>query len=238
MALPRVSNDRPIYEMVVPSTKETVKFRPFLVKEQKSLLVAFESKDPKQILNSMLGCIESCVPGINVKQLATFDVDYMFTQVRSKSVGETSTILTACQNCNEENEVSINLQEIQIDADGMKSEVIEINDDISVEMRYPTYQDMLNKSQALKNETSTADALFDSIVLCLHAVQTKDENILISQEPKEEVDNFINSLNNQQLEKITGFVQTMPLLKHSQEYECKKCGHKNTVELAGLQDFF
>ena len=74
--------------------------------------------------------------------------------------------------------------------------------------------------------------------MCLHAVQTKDENILISQEPKEEVDNFINSLNNQQLEKITGFVQTMPVLKHSQEYECKKCGHKNTVELAGLQDFF
>ena len=238
MALPRVSNDRPIYEMVVPSTKETVKFRPFLVKEQKNLLVAFESKDPKQILNSMLGCIESCVPGMNVKKLATFDVDYMFTQIRSKSVGETSIVLSACKNCNEENEVTMNLQEIKVDADGMKSEIIAINDDISVEMKYPTYEDMLNKSQALKNESSAAEALFDSIVLCLHAVQTKDENILINQEPKEEVDNFINSLNNQQLEKITSLVQTMPTLKHSQEYECKKCGHKNTVELAGLQDFF
>ena len=109
MALPKLSNDRPIYEMVVPSTKETVKYRPFLVKEQKSLLVAFESQDQKQILNSMLACIESCVPGVDVMKLATFDVDYMFTQVRSKSVGETSTVLSACTECREENEVKINI---------------------------------------------------------------------------------------------------------------------------------
>ena len=107
MALPKLSNDRPIYEMVVPSTQETVKYRPFLVKEQKSMLVAFESQDPQQILNSMLISIESCVPGINLTKLATFDVDYIFTQVRSKSVGETSTILYACGECKEENEVKI-----------------------------------------------------------------------------------------------------------------------------------
>ena len=115
MALPKLNNDQPVYEMVIPSTKETVKYRPFLVKEQKSMLVAFESQDMKQILNAMLLSIESCIPGIDINKLATFDVDYMFTQLRSKSVGETSTILYACAKCNEQNEVKINLQDVSIE---------------------------------------------------------------------------------------------------------------------------
>ena len=102
MALPVLSNDKPMYEVTVPSSQETYKFRPFLVKEQKSLLVAFASQDNKQILTTMLNCIESCVPGLDIKKLATFDMDYVFTQIRAKSVGETSTILSACIKCKEE----------------------------------------------------------------------------------------------------------------------------------------
>ena len=111
MPLPKLNNDTPRYEMTIPSTKESVMFRPFLVKEQKTLLVAFESQDQKLILSSLLGCLETCVPGINVRDLATFDVDYMFTQVRSKSVGESTTLLSACTECNEENEVKIKLDD-------------------------------------------------------------------------------------------------------------------------------
>ena len=237
MALPRLSNDRPIYEMVIPSTKETVKYRPFLVKEQKSLLVAFESQDQKQILNSMLACIESCVPGIDVMKLATFDVDYMFTQVRSKSVGETSTVLSACTECREENEVKINLADINVKSDGLKTEVIEISDDISLEMKYPTYEDTLGyvKSELSDN---AAETMFNSIATCINAVQTKDENILLKHEPREEIETFINSLTTQQLEKITSFVDGMPTLIHEQKYTCKKCGHENTLQMKGLQDFF
>ena len=143
MALPKLSNDRPVYEMVIPSTKETVKYRPFLVKEQKSMLVAFESQDPKQILDTMLVSIESCVPGVKISKLATFDVDYIFTQLRSKSVGETSTVLYACSECNEQNEVKINLQEVQMENKELKETIIPINDDISVEMKYPTYNDVI-----------------------------------------------------------------------------------------------
>ena len=237
MALPKLSNDRPIYEMVVPSTKETVKYRPFLVKEQKSLLVAFESQDQKQILNSMLACIESCVPGVDVMKLATFDVDYMFTQVRSKSVGETSTVLSACTECREENEVKINLADINVKSDGLKTEVIEISDDISLEMKYPTYEDTLGyvKSELSDN---AAETMFNSIATCINAVQTKDENILLKHEPREEIETFINSLTTQQLEKITSFVDGMPTLIHEQKYTCKKCGHENTLQMKGLQDFF
>ena len=237
MALPKLSNDRPIYEMVVPSTKETVKYRPFLVKEQKSMLVAFESQDQKQILNSMLACIESCVPGVDVMKLATFDVDYMFTQVRSKSVGETSTVLSACTECREENEVKINLADINVKSDGLKTEVIEISDDISLEMKYPTYEDTLGyvKSELSDN---AAETMFNSIATCINAVQTKEENILLKHEPREEIETFINSLTTQQLEKITSFVDGMPTLIHEQKYTCKKCGHENTLQMKGLQDFF
>ncbi len=237
MALPKLSNDRPIYEMVIPSTKETVKFRPFLVKEQKSLLVAFESQDQKQILNSMLVCIESCVPGVDIKKLATFDVDYMFTQVRSKSVGETSTVLSSCTKCNEENEIKINLADIAVNSDGLKTEIIPINEDISVEMKYPTYEDTLSYTESEMDKNS-AELLFNSIATCINAVQTKDENILLKHEPKEEVNTFINSLTNQQLEKITSFVDNIPTLIHEQTYECSKCGHENTLAMKGLQDFF
>ena len=201
------------------------------------MLVAFESQDQKQILNSMLACIESCVPGVDVMKLATFDVDYMFTQVRSKSVGETSTVLSACTECREENEVKINLADINVKSDGLKTEVIEISDDISLEMKYPTYEDTLGyvKSELSDN---AAETMFNSIATCINAVQTKDENILLKHEPREEIETFINSLTTQQLEKITSFVDGMPTLIHEQKYTCKKCGHENTLQMKGLQDFF
>ena len=238
MALPVLSNDKPMYEVIVPSSQETYKFRPFLVKEQKSLLIAFESQDNKQILTTMLNCIESCIPGLNIKKLATFDMDYLFTQIRAKSVGETSTVLSACVKCKEENEVVVNLQNIKMEKTDIKTKVIPITDTIKVEMKYPTYDDVMKNTAFMKDDANTTDVLFSNIVNCMHAVQTEEDNILISQEPKEEIDKFINSLTNQQLEKITQFVQSVPTLYHEQKYICKKCGHENTLELKGLQDFF
>ena len=238
MALPQLKNDVPKYEMTVPSTGEVVKYRPFLVKEQKVLLVAFESKDSKQILNSMLDSISSCVPNIKLDSLATFDVDYMFTQVRSKSVGETSTILHACQNCNEENEVKVRLDQIKVDIpeNWKKTTEIEISKDIIVELKFPTYKDISYLN--IDDNASDAELLMDTVAACMKAVKTEDEYILIKDEPKEEVEKFINSLTNQQLEKITNFASNAPKLSHTQNYECKKCKTENKIELSGLQDFF
>ncbi len=238
MALPQLKNDVPKYEMTVPSTGEVVKYRPFLVKEQKVLLVAFESKDSKQILNSMLDSISSCVPNIKLDSLATFDVDYMFTQVRSKSVGETSTILHACQNCNEENEVKVRLDEIKVNIpeNWKKTTEIEISKDITVELKFPTYKDISYLN--IDDNASDAELLMDTVAACMKAVKTEDEYILVKDEPKEEVEKFINSLTNQQLEKITNFASNAPKLSHTQNYECKKCKTENKIELSGLQDFF
>lgn len=238
MALPVLSNDKPTYEVVVPSTQETFKFRPFLVREQKSLLIAFESQDNKQILTTMLNCIESCVPGIDLNKLATFDLDYIFTQIRAKSVGEKSSIVTKCIKCEEENKVEINLEKIKMEKAELKSKVIPITDQINIQMKYPTYMDVLTNPNITNDNSSEVEVLFDSIRSCLYAVQTGDDNIIISQEPHEEVEKFINSLTNQQLEKITQFVNSMPTLTHKEKFKCVKCGHENTLSLRGLQDFF
>tara|TARA_B100000123_G_scaffold62403_1_gene43706 strand:+ start:1420 stop:2136 length:717 start_codon:yes stop_codon:yes gene_type:complete len=238
MALPRLKNDVPRYEMTVPSTEEVVKFRPFLVKEQKVLLVAIESKDNKQILNSMLDSISSCVPNVKLDDLSTFDVDYMFTQIRSKSVGETSTVMHACIKCNEENEVKIKLDDIKVDIpqNWKNTTEVKISDDITVELKFPTYKDV--SSIDFNEDTPDTEVLMDTVRACMKAVKTDDEYILIKDETKEEVENFINSLTNQQLEKITEFATNSPKLSHTQMYECKKCKTENKIELNGLQDFF
>ena len=238
MALPRLKNDVPRYEMTVPSTEEVVKFRPFLVKEQKVLLVSIESKDNKQILNSMLDSISSCVPNVKLDDLSTFDVDYMFTQIRSKSVGETSTVMHACIKCNEENEVKIKLDDIKVNIpqNWKNTTEVKISDDITVELKFPTYKDV--SSIDFNEDTPDTEVLMDTVRACMKAVKTDDEYILIKDETKEEVENFINSLTNQQLEKITEFATNSPKLSHTQMYECKKCKTENKIELNGLQDFF
>jgi|TARA_B100000085_G_scaffold283141_1_gene313092 hypothetical protein len=239
MALPRLKNDIPKYDLIIPSTGNTVKFRPFLVKEQKVLLMAFESKDNKQMINSMLDCLSSCVPDASIDELATFDVDYMFSQVRSKSVGETTTILHACSNCNEENEVKIRLDQIKVDIDEnfKKTKDIEIDKNIIVELKYPSYADV-SKNVNIDENTSDTELLTESLMACIKAVKTEEEYLLIKDEPKEEVERFVNSLTNQQLEMITKFAQSVPKLKHTENYECKKCKTENKIELEGLQDFF
>jgi len=240
MALPQLKNDIPKYELTIPSTGDSVKFRPFLVKEQKVLLMAFESKDNKQILNSMLDCLSTCVPDAPLNDLATFDIDYMFSQVRSKSVGETSTVMHACKECNEENEVKIRLDEIKVDVDESfkKTKDVEIDKDIVVELKYPSYADAIKYIKSDDEELSETELLSDTITACLKAVKTQDEYLLIKDEPKEEVDRFVNSLTNQQLELITNFAQGVPKLRHTEKYECKKCKAENEIKLEGLQDFF
>lgn len=240
MGLPQLNNDVPKYEMTVPSTKEVIKYRPFLVREQKVLLVAFESKDSKQILSAMLDCLKTCISGIDTNNLATFDVDYMFTQVRSKSVGETTQLLHACSECNEENEVKVNLQDINIvtNENWENERNIKITNEVAVELKYPTYADILKNEAFDKENISGADILFESIISCLNSVKTENENIMIKDEPKEEIERFMNSLTNDQLEKITNLVKAMPTLSHSEKYECKKCKHENIIELNGLNDFF
>ena len=239
MPLPNLMNEVPKYQVVLPSLKKEITYRPFLVKEQKILLMALETRDTKQIIQAMMNCIESCAPGTSPYSLATFDADYLFTQIRSKSIGETATISHGCENteCSHKNDIVVKLSDIKLNQPVSES-VVDITDKIRIRLKYPTYQDMLTNENIFADDLTTTGILFETLMLCLDSVMTEDEQVKISEESKESIEQFVGSLNNQQLEKLQEFVGNMPRLTHSQDYECEKCGHKNTLEISGVRDFF
>ncbi len=236
MALPRL-NENSQYELTIPSKKQIVQYRPFLVKEQKVLLIAYESQDRRQILNAMLNTIEACLKEpLNVKALSTFDVDYMFTQIRAKSVGETSDILIGCTECETQNEVKINLEEIKIDV-GENNNLIELTDKISVRMRFPNY-DYFISNDVLMGESTQSEQLMALVVSCIDAVETEDERISMQDESNEEIMGFLDSLTTDQFDKIAQFTLDLPKLEHEVAFKCKDCGTDNKRILRGIDDFF
>ena len=236
MALPRL-NESPQYRMTIPSSGEEINFRPFLVKEQKVLLMAQESQDPKQIMNALLTSISNCTQGINVSNLTTFDADYMFSQIRSKSVGESATIVSPCKECEHENTVNIKLEEIKIDVDPKSKMTIELTPEITLKMKYPSYNDFIHTGVLDDNNTAT-EILLNTIIACMESIMTEDDNLLVVDESKEEIEEFLNSLTSEQFDKITSFVSSIPKMYYKEEYQCSNCGTDNVLELEGLSDFF
>lgn len=243
MALPKL-NQTLNFKMKIPSTGKTVKFRPYLVKEEKVLLQAYESGDTITALESMVDTIAACVDPkekLDVAALTTFDVEYMFLQVRSKSVGETSTIILRCENCEHENPVKFTIDGIEVDMKD-RDNIIELNDDISVEMKYPSYQALM-KDDMLANAESdddqvNAETAFAMIAGSIAAVLTEEERIDLEDQSKEEVEEFINSMTAGQLQKVAEFLENIPALEHDIKYKCTECSTENEIKLKGLADFF
>jgi hypothetical protein len=236
MALPLL-NEAPKYELMIPSMKKKVRYRPFLVKEQKVLMIAFESKDPNQIMHSMIDCVGACVEGVDPYKLATFDIDYMFTQIRSKSVGETTDIVGICAECTTENTVKVDLSKISVEESKVADTLIQLNPNLQIRMKYPTYEDV-EKTNVLSEDASPTEVIFNTIYACLDSVLTDDESISIKDESREEVVRFVDSLTNSQLEKIMEFVDSIPKIVHDVPFKCISCNHANVLRLEGLQDFF
>jgi len=234
MALPKL-NDKPKYEVVIPSTQKTVRYRPFLVKEQKVLMLAMESQDQKQILSSITDTISSCVEeDISVNKLTTFDVEYIFTQIRAKSVGETATVGIDCEKCEHNNEVVIKIDEIKIDVP-QKIKKIKLNDKYSVTMRYPSYQFMLQDDVI---NGSSVEQLYSAVRMCLDYLETDEERINFDEETKEEVEQFLDQLDTNQFNEIMEFVNSLPKLTHDVNFKCESCGSDNKIVLEGIKDFF
>ena len=238
MALPRL-NELPQYELVIPSTQQTVKYRPFLVKEQKVLILALESQEQRQVLNAILNCIDACVDGIDIKNLATFDVEYMFSQIRSKSVGETTTVNLLCDKCKEYSPVKINLEEIKLQNDiDTGKKYIQLTPDIAVELKYPTYHEFLD-TKAVKEDQISVNMIYEMMGSCISAVIINDEErIDIKDESAEEVEKFVNSLTTEQFEKIAEFVEAIPKISMNVDFACESCNEPNNRTLEGLTDFF
>lgn len=237
MALPRV-NETLNFTMKIPSTGKTVKYRPYLVKEEKILLQAFESKDTKTCLRAMCDTIEMCLDAkenLDVKELATFDIEYMFTQLRAKSVGEVSDLLVKCKECEESNEIQVDLDKLVVDVNEV-SNIIAVNEDISVELRYPTYKSLLNGDLEMSSEDPTA--IMDLLASSLVAVLTEEERIDCDSQSSKEVGEFLDSMTANQLKEVSSFFEKMPTLNHDVVFDCKKCGTHNELKLEGLSDFF
>ena len=238
MALPKI-NETLNFSMKIPSTGKTVKYRPYLVKEEKVLLQAFESGDTKTCLEAMVDTLNACIDPktkVSVDQLATFDVEYMFTQVRSKSVGENSTILVKCKECEKDNPVVVNLEELHIDVSKTDS-VIDVTDSISVKMKFPTYGSILEGDVDKLQESDTQTAL-EMIASSIESVMTEDEVIDCATQDKSEMLEFVSSMTAGQLQGISKFLEDMPALTHEVSFDCEHCAAKNEIELRGLSDFF
>ena len=233
-ALPKL-NATPKHEMVVPSTGKTVMFRPYLVKEEKVLLMAFETKDEKTAMQAMLDTIDACVEGEYVKsKLTTFDIEYMFTQIRGKSVGESIEVKTKCSECETEQPMKIGLADITVDVPEVNN-LIQLTETVSVEMQYPPFKTFIDN---FKENVQESEFGFTVIKECISAVISGEERIDINDVPSKDVEDFVDSMNSQQLQSISKFVETIPALKKDIEFVCSHCEHENKITLQGIQDFF
>ena len=235
MALPKL-NDKPKYELVIPSTQQKVRFRPYLVREEKVLMMAMVSEDQTQMFEAIADTIEACVDDeINKTALTSFDVEYMFVKIRSKSVGENIKLTPKCGECEAENKVEIPLDDLTITLP-VTDLMIKLTDDISIKMKYPSYVEILDKE--ILNAESATKQTFGMILKCIESVMTEDENMMFKEETNKSQMDFIESLSSTQFDEIRKFIEGIPQVSYDASYECVECKHNNEVMLRGMNDFF
>jgi ribosomal protein L44E len=237
MALPKIS-DVPYYDVIIPSTGHKTRFRPYLVREEKILLIALETSDQDQITKATMDMLSACIEnGIDTSTLTLFDAEYLFLKIRSKSVGEKIELTYPCMECEEENDFVVNLDDVKVSSQDEAARTIVINDDVSVKMRYMSYVE-INNNPKLVEPGSIAEFIFESVVGSLYSVDTEEESMLVKDEPIEDVIHFLESLTTEQFAKLRDFVEDAPIVKADLSFECKKCKATNEFTLRGLDDFF
>ena len=226
----------PKYDMIVPSTGETITYRPYVVKEEKILLIALESKDDKLIEKAVINIIKECIESpIDIDELTTFDVEFIFVTLRSQSVGEGIKINPPCEHCEEPNEVLINLDKVSvINLENKVDKHIKLTDDISVDLKWHTMKDRVEDLQK-KTETET---VINMIATSLETIYSGEDTFVVKDAPKKEVLEFVESLNNDQFSEIVDILANAPHLNYDVNFNCKKCDKENSITLNGLIDFF
>ena len=234
MVLPKL-NTSPKYEMVIPSSKQTVRYRPYLVKEEKVLLMAFESNDSSQAMNAIIDTILVCIDeNIKRETLTTFDVEYMFTQIRSKSVGETSKVNVKCEKCETLNAVTINLAEVELDTPESVDNEIQLTPEVSIELSYPSADSLIS----IDKEATQAEKILATIVASIDVIKTDEERVSTKDVTKKEVEELVDGMTGEQFSNLAEYVKNIPTLKENVEFVCENCGHNNSRELVGFTDFF
>ena len=238
MPLPKIST--PTYELELPSSGKTIKFRPFLVKEEKLLVLALESDDPKEITNAVKAVLKDCIQtrGVKVETLPTFDIEYLFLNIRGKSVGEDIEVSVLCPDDGETYaDVQINIDDIKVTKDKDHSNQIKIDENLMMGMKYPSLNQFIENNFDFNNENQV-DQSFDLIASCIDKVYNQDEAWTTDDFTKKEVVDFLEQMNSTQFKQIESFFTTMPKLSHEVEVVNPKTKKKNTVVLEGLASFF
>jgi len=238
MPLPKIAT--PTYELTIPSTKKKIKYRPFLVKEEKILLLAMESNDVKEIAESVKNVINNCIitRGVKVDNLSTFDIEYLFLNIRGKSVGEEVEVMVTCPD-DEVTQVpmSINLDEIKVVQDPKHNRDIKLDDSLTLRMKYPSLNEFV-KSNFESGEEMTVDDTFSMITGCIEQIYNEEESWSASDSTQKELKQFLEQLTSHQFKEIESFFETMPKLSHTLKIKNPNTGVESEVALEGLTSFF
>ena len=247
MGLPTIAV--PQYNLTIPSSGKKVKYRPFLVKEEKILLLAMESEQKEEIINATRNIIENCVYGdIDVDTMPTFDMEYIFLQLRGKAKGEVVEIKYTCPKCEGEIPIAINLDDIKVIKHKEHTNDIKIVDNLGVIMKYPTLP-VQEKLAELTKDKSAIEGLFETMVHCVDYIYDNENTYPSKDHTQKEIYDFLESLTDKQFQKIARFFDTIPALKHDIELKCpnktkgkgkdkKNCGYTEQITLEGLGSFF
>jgi len=236
MPLPKIST--PTYELTIPSSERKIKYRPFLVKEEKILIIAMESQDDKQIAQAVKDVLGSCIltKGISVDKLSTFDIEYLFLNIRGKSVGETVEVLVTCPDDNKTKvPVVVNLDEIQVIRSENHSADISLDGNLSMRMKYPSMGEFVKSNF---NVEMKVDDTFDMVCSCIEQVYSEEESWAASDCTKKELLEFLEQLDSSQFKKIETFFETMPKLSHTFKVMNPNTKVESDITLEGLNAFF
>jgi hypothetical protein len=241
MPLPKIST--PTYDLELPSNGKKIKYRPFLVKEEKILILALESQNTKNITNAIKQVLKECIitRGINVEELPTFDIEYIFLNVRGKSVGESIDLIITCSDDGETQvPFTVYVDEIQVKKNPSHSTDIKLDENLVLRMKYPSLDQFIKNNFDFSSEQSSSniEKSFDIITSCMDIIFTKEESWSASECTKKELTEFIESMNSNQFKMIERFFETMPKLSHTITVVNPKTKVENIVELEGLTSFF
>jgi len=234
MALPELNTAR--YQVEIPSTGQTVTYRPYLVKEEKILMMAMESNDTKVIMKTTTDVIKTCIyDDIDVDNLTMFDIESLFLALRSKSVGEKIDLKMKCDGCEHGNEVQVDFEDIKPPVINHEEKKVMLTDTVGVMLKYPSVKDIDRLSNMGSDEFESAMAM---VVACIDTIFDEDNVYDAKNETPKALKDFVESLNNEQFMKLTVFFNQMPALTSLIEFDCVSCGKTNSQELRGLQSFF
>tara|TARA_A100001011_G_scaffold294273_1_gene306363 strand:- start:11733 stop:12452 length:720 start_codon:yes stop_codon:yes gene_type:complete len=238
MPLPKIAT--PTYELVLPSSDRKIKYRPFLVKEEKILIIAMESEDQKQITNAIKSVINNCIitRGIKVDKLSTFDIEYLFLNIRGKSVGENVEVLITCPD-DEKTQVPvmIPLDEIKIQKHPDHNKDIKLDDNLILRMKYPSLSEFIKSNFDLTGGIGVQES-FDLIISCIDQIYNEEESWTSADCTKKEMIDFLDQLNSKQFKEIENFFDTMPKLSHTVKVTNPETKVKSDIVLEGLSSFF